>query len=397
MVELLSPGGSLEMIRKALDRGADSVYVGPAGWSRRQARYELRHHEVREAARMAHDKGAKLRIALNADIENADHPDMMRKVDAYAAWGVDGFIMKTPGAMALVHDRFPGIIIHASVGCNVRDRKRMEKIKEAGVTQFVASTALNTFGRIAALKATADEVGIGMELLIHSNRCVTGVGGCRLYDFFAPYFEEEVVHDSDGTHRVKLIGNPDKGGVCYRPCLGTHIPQVAERFPDSVLSYLDKSNNEIYQLLDDIPRYMALGVTTLKIQGREYPPEVIAELTRLYRKLIDEVNQGRPDIAGARMGLGKVLPDRDRIRSAKTEELHRRLLARMGEVHESGGSARASQVCYACGAQEDELHRVAVAQPEPTDWDPDREEAVLLSAEPGGREDRSLVFRRRPE
>jgi U32 family peptidase len=397
MVELLSPGGSLEMVREALDKGADSVYVGPAGWSRRQARYELRHDEVREAARMAHDNGAKLRVALNADIEDGDHPDMMRKVDAYAAWGVDGFIMKTPGAMALVHDRFPGIIIHASVGCNIRDRKRMEKIKEAGATQFVASTALNTFGRIAALTATAAEVGIGMELLIHSNRCVTGVGGCRLYDYFAPYFEEEVVHDSDGTHRIKLIGNPDKGGVCYRPCLGTHIPQIAERFPDSVLSYLDKSNNEIYQLLDDIPRYMALGVTTLKIQGREYPPEVIAELTRLYRKLIDEVNQGRPDIAGARMDLGKVLPDRDRIRGAKTEELHRRLLARMGEVHESGGSARASQVCYACGAQEDELHRIAVAQPEPTDWDPDNEEAVLLSAEPGERQDSSLAFRRRFE
>ena len=384
MVELLSPGGSLEMVREALGKGADSVYVGPAGWSRRQARYELQHHEVLEAAHMAHDNGAKLRVALNADIEDGDHPDMMRKVDAYAAWGVDGFIMKTPGAMALVHERFPGITIHASVGCNTRDRKRMEKIKEAGATQFVASTALNTFDRIAALKATADEVGIGMELLIHSNRCVTGVGGCRLYDYFAPYFEEEIVHDSDGTHRIKLIGNPDKGGVCYRPCLGTHIPQIAERFPDSVLSYLVKSNNEIYQLLEDIPRYMALGVTTLKIQGREYPPEVIAELTRLYRKLIDEVSQGRPDIAGARTDLGRILPDRDRVRSAKTEELHMRLLARMGEVRGAGEGAKASKVCHACGAQEEELHRPAVARSEARGWDPDREEAVLLSAEPEG-------------
>jgi U32 family peptidase len=384
MVELLSPGGSLEMVREALDKGADSVYVGPLGWSRRQARYELHHHEVREAALMAHDKGAKLRVALNADIEDGDHPDMMRKVDAYAAWGADGFIMKTPEAMTLVHDRFPEITIHASVGCNTRDRKRMGKIKEAGATQFVCSTALNTFDRIAALKATADEVGIGMELLIHSNRCVTGVGGCRLYDYFAPYFEEEIVHDSDGTHRIKLIGNPDKGGVCYRPCLGTHIPQIAERFPDSVLKYLDKSNNEIYQLLDDIPRYMALGVTTLKIQGREYPPEVIAELTRLYRKFIDEVNVGRPDIASARTDLGRILPDRDRVRSAKTEELHRRLLARMDEERKSGRGAKAGQVCHACGAQEEELHRATTAQSEATEWDPDSEETVLLSAEPGG-------------
>jgi collagenase-like PrtC family protease len=32
---------------------------------------------------------------------------------------------------------------------------------------------------------------------------------------------------------------------------------------------------------EDVPRYLALGVTTLKIQGREYPAPLIAELTRI--------------------------------------------------------------------------------------------------------------------
>jgi len=256
MTELLSPGGSIEMVREALRAGADSVYVGPLGWSRREAAYELPHHHIPEVIQMAHDRGAKLRVALNTDIESADHPEMLRKVEAYGSWGVDGFIMKSHDAMREVHARFPEITIHASVSCNVRERAAMERAKEAGATQFVASTALNTYERIAALKRTADEVGIGVELLIHSNRCVTGVGGCRLYDYFAPYFEEQVTQDSDGSTRIKLIGNPDKGGVCYRPCLGHHVPQIAEKFPEKVLTYLEKSNNEIYHLLDDVPRYL---------------------------------------------------------------------------------------------------------------------------------------------
>ncbi len=359
MVELLSPGGSVEMVREAVIAGADSVYVGPVGWSRRTAQFELQHHQVREAAQVAHDNGAKLRVALNADIEFADHSQMLRKVDAYAAWGVDGFIMKSDDAMRAVHERYPQITIHASVGCNVRNRKRMEQVKQAGATQFVASTALCTYERIATLKQTADEVGIGVELLIHSNRCVTGVGGCRLYDYFAPYFEEQVVHDSDGTTRTKLIGNPDKGGVCFRPCLGTHHPEIAEKFPDSVLTYLEKSNNEIYQLLEDVPRYVALGVTTLKIQGREYPTPVIST----------------------------VLPARDEYRKAKTQQLNERLLARIAEVdgratprhHEHRG-----KVCYACGAPEDSLHRSSVEHVETTDWDPSSEEAHLVHSEPTG-------------
>jgi putative protease len=360
MTELLSPGGTLEMVREALKAGADSVYVGPLGWSRREAAYELPHHQVREAIHMAHGGGSKLRVALNADIEEQDHAEMMRKVEAYARWGADGFIMKTPEAMRQVHARFPEITIHASVGCNVRDRASMERVHEAGATQFVASTALNTYERIAALKQTADEVGIGVELLIHSNRCVTGVGGCRLYDYFAPYFEEQVVHDSDGCTRVKLIGNPDKGGVCYRPCLGNHVPAIAERFPARVLTYLEKSNNEIYALLEDVPRYLGLGVTTLKIQGREYPAPLIAELTKIYRTLMDRTRAGMADVAGARVALDPVLRERDRHRNAKTEALHERLMTRMSE----------------------ELRRQSAAGRATTAWDPTSEEARLRRAEP---------------
>jgi hypothetical protein len=56
-------------------------------WSRRTAQFELQHHQVLQAAQGAHDKGAKLRMAPNADIELADHPQMPRKVDANAASG----------------------------------------------------------------------------------------------------------------------------------------------------------------------------------------------------------------------------------------------------------------------------------------------------------------------
>jgi putative protease len=342
------------MVRAAVRAGADSVYVGPLGWSRREAAYELEQEDVLEAIRLAHDHGVRLRAALNIDIEPGEHDAMLRKVERYARAGVDGFIMKSPAAMRLVHEQFPAITIHASVSCNVRDRASMERVREAGATQFVASTALNTFERIEALKRTADEVGIGVELLIHSNRCITGVGGCRLYDYFAPYFEPQVVEDSDGSRRLKVIGNPDQGGVCYRPCLGNHVPEIAGRFPARVLSYLEKSNNEIYALLEDVPRYLALGVTTLKIQGREYPAPLIGELTRIYRRLIDQTRDGQPDVVAARAALDPVLAERDRCREGKTAQLHGRLLGRMAVVEGAGT----------------------------TNWDPDAEEARLRRAEP---------------
>src|SRR5262249_13386811 len=164
-----------------------------------------------------------------------------------------------------------------------------------------------------------------------SNRCVTGVGGGRLYDYFAPYFEEQVVHDSDGSTRGKLIGNPDRGGGCYRPCLGNHGAEIAAKFPAQVPTDLEKSQNQDYALLEDVPRYIALGVTTLKIQGREYPAPLIADLTKIYRTLVDQTRDGIADVGGARGALDPVLAERDRYRNAKTRQLHQRLMGRMSE------------------------------------------------------------------
>jgi hypothetical protein len=84
MTELLSPGGSLEMVRAAVQAGASSVYVGPLGWSRRESSYELNHDDVGDAHRLAHDHGARLRVALNVDVDPRDHDVLLRKAEGYA-------------------------------------------------------------------------------------------------------------------------------------------------------------------------------------------------------------------------------------------------------------------------------------------------------------------------
>jgi collagenase-like PrtC family protease len=103
-----------------------------------------------------------------------------------------------------------------------------------------------------------------------------------------------------------------------------------------------------------VPRYVALGVTTLKIQGREYPAPLIGELTKIYRTLMDQIAAGQADLPAARAALDPVLAARDGCRSAKTQALHGRLLSRMA----AAGDGQSS------------------------DWDPGAEEARLRGAEP---------------
>ena len=35
--------------------------------------------------------GARLRVAVNVDVDPRDHDELLRKAESYATWGVDGF------------------------------------------------------------------------------------------------------------------------------------------------------------------------------------------------------------------------------------------------------------------------------------------------------------------
>jgi collagenase-like PrtC family protease len=88
-VELLSPGGTLEMVEKVLENGADSVFVGALGLSRRSG-YELKHDEVKKAVNIVKSYDKKIYIAMNAEIEREMIPLLLEKrVADYASWGYE--------------------------------------------------------------------------------------------------------------------------------------------------------------------------------------------------------------------------------------------------------------------------------------------------------------------
>lgn len=322
MTKLLAPGGSLEMVEAVLDSGADTVYVGALGWSRRDPKYELTHDKIRQACDIARERKRKVRIALNTEIEPKEISVLLRKIQDYSEWKAEGIIAKTPDLMKGVHEHFPDLIIHASIGCNIQTKEEMQMYKEAGATQFVASTMASSYEDIKRLKKEADEVGIGLELLICGNRCVSGVGGCRLYEYFTDFFEERKVTDTDGTKTRKLIGNPDRGGVCFRPCLDIDNPKIRERLPEAVYQTYKDQLNEAFAITEDISKYIDLDVKTLKIQGREYPTSLIAAITQCYREFIDSYVRGEEiDFDSWKNRLTELIKERDRLRSSKTSEL----------------------------------------------------------------------------
>ena len=273
MVELLAPAGNLPMVEAALAGGADAIYVGARGWSRRRDQYELSDDDVQAAIGIAHGGGAKLRVAINTNMQSREIAPLLRKMERFVSWGVDGAIMTDIGAIAEVHRNFPDLIIHASIGANILNDEDVRFYRSIGVSQVVADTKL-TLTEMASRKARID---VGIEVLIHANKCYTYLGKC----WMSPYHRLERTTDPFGKDLFR--GSPNRGGLDYRVCLESwELYRGDEQLEKSVAL-----KNDAFFLLEDIPQLIALGVHCLKVQGREYPVPLVERMVRFYRDLID--------------------------------------------------------------------------------------------------------------
>ena len=317
MSELLAPGGSLEMVKACLEAGADAIYVGIRGWSRRTSAYELTDEQVRQAIEMAHARSKKLRGAFNTLPNPEEVALLLAKVDKLAGYGIDGLIMTDPGCIALVHRKFPHLSLHASVGCNILNLEDAEFYRDLGVTQIVADCKMT----LEEIKARKTLKNVGVEILIHANTDFTYLGKC----WMSSYARQKISFIEEG--KTKVFGSPNRGGLCYRICLSPwRLSAEGKELADGIIL-----RNDAFFVLDLIPQYLELGVDTLKIQGREYTPPLAAEMTAFYRQLIDTYLAQREkfDLEPFRRRLHHMISQRDQQREARTQALLQESLSKV--------------------------------------------------------------------
>ncbi len=317
MVELLGPGGNLEMIEAVFKAGADSVYAGVLGWSRRSKKYEMRDEELKKAVKIAHDYGGMLRAAINAMPKPGEERMYIERLDALYSMGVDAVILNDIGLMRVTEERYPDLKIVASIGASILNKEEAMLYREAGADMFVADCKMNLDEMVEIKKYT----GLGVEVLIHANTDFTYLGRCWMSSYKSLKYET-----IDG--KAYYIGSPNRGGVCFRPCLlGWKL--TGERVYASDF----KLPNDMFLMLDEIPEMIDRGVDCLKIQGREYSVQLIHDLVRLYRNFIDEyIERGEVDIEAYRSELDVIAEKRDSERLRRTLELMRAARAEKSEI-----------------------------------------------------------------
>ncbi len=310
MAELLASGGTVEMVRAVLTNGADAVYVGAKGWSRRRAQYEMDDDQVIAAAHYARSLGKVLRVAFNTLPASGEVPLFLRKAEKLVSAGINEFILTDAGLMRALKERFPDTVIHASVGCTIINGQDARFYRDAGASQIVAECRMGREEMVRIKK----EAGIGLEVLVHATTCYTYLGRCTM----SSYTRQEWRFDEEGKNH--FLGSPNRGGLCYRICLASWDMADGE---GKTLSRGLTLPNRAYFIVDDIPCLIDLGVDTIKIQGREYSVPLVADMVRFYREFIDAYVADRASfrLAEWKERMARIAALRDGERREKTAGL----------------------------------------------------------------------------
>jgi len=283
MVVLMGPGGTLEMTIASLDRGCDSVFVGPKGWSRRPASDELSDDEIREAIEYANGAGKDIRIAINVMPKPEEIPMFLAKVERYAAWGAGGVMICDPGCIELVRQRFPELDIHVSVTAGVFNLEDIHLYRELGANVVVIPYRWG----VAELEAIRDQARVKLEAFLFQTVKRGRICPGRCYS--SSYFH--IHHTQDEEGKDHFVGSASRGGSCHRICRAEWDLAIAgQRQPETPDL---KATPEL--LLWEMPEYVALGVSRFKIPGRERSVSLVGDIVAFYRKVLVHTQSAPPD------------------------------------------------------------------------------------------------------
>ena len=254
--ELLSPAGSLAILKAVAAAGADAVYVGGVRFGARAYAGNLSEEELLYAIDYLHIHGKRLYLTVNTLLKEAELERVLYDyIRPLYAQGLDGVIVQDIGVLRFLRQHFPGMELHASTQMNITGVPGARLMRELGCNRVVAARELS----LKEIREIHESVDIEIEAFVHGALCYCYSGQCLLSSI--------------------LGGRSGNRGRCAQPCrLPYQVKGAGEAY---FLSPKDLCTIEL------LPRILESGVYSLKIEGRMKQVEYAAGVTGIYREYLD--------------------------------------------------------------------------------------------------------------
>ena len=351
--ELLSPAGSLSMLKTAFAFGATAVYAGQPRYSLRVRNNDFGDLEtLQQGIDHAHACGGKFFLVSNIYPHENKLKSYVANMNPVIALKPDAMIMSDPGLIMMAREAWPDMEIHLSVQANTVNSAAVKFWKSVGISRVILSRELS-LDQVAQIRQACPDTEL--EVFVHGALCIAYSGRCLLSGYFNhrdanqgsctnscrwDYKTVPGVVDASGDvlTQAAAMGLPDlksapsaQGGGCGTGC-GCATPDATA---ESVVSMVQRDRAEVYLIeesqrpgsfmpieedehgtyvmnskdlraIEHVQRLVEIGVDSLKIEGRTKSPYYVARTAQAYRRAIDDAVAGRslnPELLGQLEGL----------------------------------------------------------------------------------------------
>ena len=256
-MELLSPAGSPESLRAAVQSGAGAVYLGWGDFNARRSAKNFSDEEFADALRYCHERGVRVFLTLNTLLTDRELPRALETATAACRMGVDSVLVQDWGLFDLLRQALPDLPLHASTQMSLFTSGGCREMAADGCERVVIARECSAADTAEICKNCPAEV----EVFVHGALCMCYSGQCEM---------SALIGGRSGTR-----------GRCAQPCRlpdGGNEP-AKKNYP---LSLKDSC------LADRLGEMAEMGVACLKLEGRMKRPEYVAVITRIYARLLAE-------------------------------------------------------------------------------------------------------------
>lgn len=264
--ELLVTPSNVGEVAGLVDAGATAIMVGEEEYGIRLAG-EFNRDDLAKALKIAHEKGAKIYVAMNALFHN----DSLHKLPGYIQFlskiGVDAIVFGDPAVLMSVREYAPKMKLHWNTETTATNWYSANYWGRKGSTRAVLARELN-MDAIVEIKERAE---IDIEVQVHGMTCMFQSKRLLLGNYMT-FQGKDLKVSGRGRDKNLILHDPERRAKypIWEDKNGTHIMSPKDMC-----------------MIDELEEMMEAGIDSFKIEGIQKDYSYKKQATSLYREAID--------------------------------------------------------------------------------------------------------------
>ena len=267
--ELLAPAGDMERLKMAVLYGADAVYLAGTEFGMRAFAGNFTPEDLPRAVDYAHAHGVRVHCTINTMPRNEEIARLPEHLERLNDAGVDALIAADLGTFTLAERYAPRCRRHVSTQASVCNYETARAWHDLGASRVILARELSLEEIRAIREKTPPD--LELEAFVHGAMCVSNY----------------------------MTGRDSSRGACAQPCR-YHYALMEEKRPGEYFPIEEDGqgayilNSRDMCMIDHLDDLCAVGLSSLKIEGRAKSAYYAAIVTGAYRHCLDAAAAGEP-------------------------------------------------------------------------------------------------------